>query len=102
MKYKYSFAIFFQAEAGIRDQPRSRGLGDVYKRQRVTSEMMYSRQVTRLLLRSASVTQDSALAASCDDPLAAGRVGRTPGGGSTQRATLRGLDCGYRVPHLAR
>ena len=28
------FAIFFfQAEDGIRDQPRSRGLGDVYKRQ---------------------------------------------------------------------
>ena len=25
--------IFFQAEDGIRDQPRSRGLGDVYKRQ---------------------------------------------------------------------
>ena len=24
---------FFQAEDGIRDQPRSRGLGDVYKRQ---------------------------------------------------------------------
>ena len=26
--------FFFQAEDGIRDQPRSRGLGDVYKRQR--------------------------------------------------------------------
>ena len=26
--------IFFQAEDGIRDQPRSRGLGDVYKRQK--------------------------------------------------------------------
>ena len=25
--------IGFQAEDGIRDQPRSRGLGDVYKRQ---------------------------------------------------------------------
>ena len=25
--------VFFQAEDGIRDQPRSRGLGDVYKRQ---------------------------------------------------------------------
>ena len=23
-------------------------------------------------------------------------------GGSTQRPTPRGLDCGYRVPHLAR
>ena len=28
----YSFGLF-QAEDGIRDQPRSRGLGDVYKRQ---------------------------------------------------------------------
>ena len=37
-----------------------------------TSEMMCSRQVTRLLLRSASVTKDSALAASCDEPLAPG------------------------------
>ena len=27
--------FFFQAEDGIRDQPRSRGLGDVYKRQTV-------------------------------------------------------------------
>ena len=26
---------FFQAEDGIRDQPRSRGLGDVYKRQTI-------------------------------------------------------------------
>ncbi len=25
--------FFFQAEDGIRDQPRSRGLGEVYKRQ---------------------------------------------------------------------
>ena len=28
--------IFFQAEDGIRDLVRSRGLGDVYKRQQVT------------------------------------------------------------------
>ena len=28
-----SRGFFFQAEDGIRDQPRSRGLGDVYKRQ---------------------------------------------------------------------
>ena len=64
--------------------------------------MMCSRQVTRLLLRSASVSKDSALAASCGELLAAGGVGRTPRGGSTQRETPRGLDCGYRVPHLAR
>eukprot|EP00656_Telonema_subtile_P026766 TRINITY_DN28754_c0_g1_i2.p1 TRINITY_DN28754_c0_g1~~TRINITY_DN28754_c0_g1_i2.p1 ORF type:complete len:220 (+),score=45.17 TRINITY_DN28754_c0_g1_i2:1-660(+) len=31
--------FFFQAEDGIRDLVRSRGLGDVYKRQAVTSEL---------------------------------------------------------------
>ena len=40
---------------------------------------------------SASMTKDSALAASCGEPLAAGRVGRTPRGGSTQSVTPRGL-----------
>ena len=40
--------FFFQAEDGIRDLVRSRGLGDVYKRQHVTS----SRQAS--LLSSAS------------------------------------------------
>ncbi|VTU47353.1 hypothetical protein AMBR_DPAELIID_02786 [Lacticaseibacillus rhamnosus] len=30
---EFFFFFFFQAEDGIRDQPRSRGLGDVYKRQ---------------------------------------------------------------------
>ena len=29
----FSFVCFFQAEDGIRDLVRSRGLGDVYKRQ---------------------------------------------------------------------
>ena len=31
--YLYSSLFFFQAEDGIRDLVRSRGLGDVYKRQ---------------------------------------------------------------------
>ena len=31
----YVFVFFFQAEDGIRDLVRSRGLGDVYKRQPV-------------------------------------------------------------------
>ena len=31
--FKKRKRFFFQAEDGIRDQPRSRGLGDVYKRQ---------------------------------------------------------------------
>ena len=56
------------------------------------------RSVAALCVRD----KDSAIAASCDEPLAAGRVGRTPREGSTQRATPRGLDSGYRVPHLAR
>ena len=29
----YEFVVFFQAEDGIRDLVRSRGVGDVYKRQ---------------------------------------------------------------------
>ena len=33
MRYRI---VFFQAEDGIRDLVRSRGLGDVYKRQRET------------------------------------------------------------------
>ena len=31
--FQYKLYFIFQAEDGIRDQPRSRGLGDVYKRQ---------------------------------------------------------------------
>ena len=31
--FVYIFFFFFQAEDGIRDLVRSRGLGDVYKRQ---------------------------------------------------------------------
>ena len=34
-RHWYSF-FFFQAEDGIRDLVRSRGLGDVYKRQMIT------------------------------------------------------------------
>ena len=33
MFYNEEFVFFFQAEDGIRDLVRSRGLGDVYKRQ---------------------------------------------------------------------
>ena len=33
--------FFFQAEDGIRDLVRSRGLGDVYKRQTVTPALVY-------------------------------------------------------------
>ena len=34
--------FFFQAEDGIRDLVRSRGLGDVYKRQLVDDAVVYS------------------------------------------------------------
>ena len=34
--------FFFQAEDGIRDQPRSRGLGDVYKRQNILLSSLVS------------------------------------------------------------
>ena len=33
MQFGFAFVVFFQAEDGIRDLVRSRGLGDVYKRQ---------------------------------------------------------------------
>ena len=35
------FVFFFQAEDGIRDLVRSRGLGDVYKRQLIDEENKY-------------------------------------------------------------
>ena len=57
-------------------------------------------QVNRRLLRSASVSS-SALAASCDQLPAAGGVGRTRRTLNAE-TTPRGVDCGYRVPHLAR
>ena len=38
--------FFFQAEAGIRDLVRSRGLGDVYKRQCPASPSFYSKPAT--------------------------------------------------------
>eukprot|EP00831_Metopus_contortus_P027636 TRINITY_DN23188_c0_g1_i4.p2 TRINITY_DN23188_c0_g1~~TRINITY_DN23188_c0_g1_i4.p2 ORF type:complete len:122 (-),score=40.66 TRINITY_DN23188_c0_g1_i4:227-592(-) len=36
----FYFFFFFQAEDGIRDVERSRGLGDVYKRQGINAEYM--------------------------------------------------------------
>ena len=38
MHVKLKDFIFFQAEDGIRDLVRSRGLGDVYKRQILTKQ----------------------------------------------------------------
>ena len=39
--------FFFQAEDGIRDLVRSRGLGDVYKRQAFCREPLYSAEGLR-------------------------------------------------------
>ena len=36
----FVFVFFFQAEDGIRDLVRSRGLGDVYKRQGILQEFI--------------------------------------------------------------
>ena len=46
------FLFFFQAEDGIRDLVRSRGLGDVYKRQAVTSHI--SQQYNTAVIRQAT------------------------------------------------
>ena len=40
-----SFFVFFQAEDGIRDLVRSRGLGDVYKRQVVHIAVLCDRRI---------------------------------------------------------
>ena len=49
--------------------------------------------------------KDSAIAASCDEPLAAGRVGRTPRGGSTALVPAATVTTGAKPhgqQHLAR
>ena len=49
-----SFCFFFQAEDGIRDLVRSRGLGDVYKRQELITgiAMTPASLVSKLRLNS--------------------------------------------------
>ena len=55
--------FFFQAEDGIRDLVRSRGLGDVYKRQALSADT----QAPRVLL-------DAAPAQSATNPTLTGQV----------------------------
>ena len=45
------FSFFFQAEDGIRDLVRSRGLGDVYKRQALTVSASSTAQKGSFALR---------------------------------------------------
>ena len=40
-RFVLSWLFLFQAEDGIRDLVRSRGLGDVYKRQRISGRISY-------------------------------------------------------------
>ena len=54
-----SVFFFFQAEDGIRDRVRSRGLGDVYKRQHMFRKTILFLLVT-LLLGSVSATAQTA------------------------------------------
>ena len=46
--------FFFQAEDGMRELVRSRGLGDVYKRQRPDCTCRYSRNVASLPARQST------------------------------------------------
>ena len=49
--FGYDIFFFFQAEDGIRDLVRSRGLGDVYKRQSPPSG--FARQTAKAAIRAA-------------------------------------------------
>ena len=54
--------FFFQAEDGIRDQPRSRGLGDVYKRQHVELNVKHHRTTPRPEIHITAEKTEAALA----------------------------------------
>ena len=58
------FFFFFQAEDGIRDLVRSRGLGDVYKRQAYTGVQAY------LADHPGSPTVPAANVSAVDEPMA--------------------------------
>ena len=52
---RMSVFFFFQAEDGIRDLVRSRGLGDVYKRQVLQAPMLFSVPKVELNLESQAI-----------------------------------------------
>ena len=60
--YECDYFFFFQAEDGIRDLVRSRGLGDVYKRQASGCSQILAARATPALLTH-TVTRPSARAA---------------------------------------
>ena len=51
----FGMVFFFQAEDGIRDLVRSRGLGDVYKRQVVDVEVRAAGELERLAVAPARI-----------------------------------------------
>ena len=55
------FLFFFQAEDGIRDLVRSRGLGDVYKRQLLTFDDGPNPGTTEIILKKLSEEKIKAL-----------------------------------------
>eukprot|EP00831_Metopus_contortus_P003044 TRINITY_DN11130_c0_g1_i1.p1 TRINITY_DN11130_c0_g1~~TRINITY_DN11130_c0_g1_i1.p1 ORF type:complete len:188 (-),score=29.57 TRINITY_DN11130_c0_g1_i1:66-629(-) len=68
----YWFFFFFQAEDGIRDVERSRGLGDVYKRQpkyhtREVAEFISELKRCKLVLGSATPSVESYYKALCGE-----------------------------------
>ena len=58
------FCFFFQAEDGIRDLVRSRGLGDVYKRQRSKSPRKKNGRYGRKIEKAEAVSK-ALIAISC-------------------------------------
>ena len=48
--FSYAYIFFFQAEDGIRDLVRSRGLGDVYKRQGLGHVDGLSEEIARAIV----------------------------------------------------
>ena len=52
--FAFLFVFFFQAEDGIRDLVRSRGLGDVYKRQKLPTESRGTDMILCLAPRGAA------------------------------------------------
>ena len=81
-----SYCFFFQAEDGIRDLVRSRGLGDVYKRQVVTHGTATILEIVPFVTDATS-TEPPATAPKCTMPLVPACVRRAPVAGSTDVIT---------------
>ena len=54
-------SFFFQAEDGIRDVERSRGLGDVYKRQFFILGQLFGGQLFELFARETNLKKQSSV-----------------------------------------